>query len=244
MINQLESKQIASALTDFAVAYPDRVRIRFSGESACGKWDAVTEDSPIEAVTCPAQTGKVKNCAECALCWSTPKPIRFEGHSHSLKNDHFAVVEGDTKYRRAAGYNVDPATEKCVLKPSSNAKIGTFVKRGAWKGSKFLTLTLTERKTCPRSCKHWNDCYGNNMHMAKRISTVGLMEKIESDLEALNPNKMFAIRLHVLGDFYSVEYVEFWNRMFAKFDNIKVFGYTAHEIDNSHLIENQNRKVA
>ena len=71
------------------------------------------------------------------------------------------------------------------------------------------------------------------MHLAKRISTAGLMEKIESDLEALNPKKDYAIRLHVLGDFYSVEYVEFWNQMLDRFSNIKIFGYTAHAIDNS-----------
>jgi len=233
MINKSESNQIAASLTKFAQNHSDRVRIRYSGASICGKWDAVTEDSTVDSMVCPAQTEKVENCANCGLCWTTPKPIKFLGHARSLKNDHNAIVNGTTVFSNSKLTNLNPAGEKSVLKKSSNKKLGTKIAKGIWKDHAILTLTLTERETCPRSCKHWNDCYGNNMHLAKRISTDGLMEKIEADLEALNPKKDYAIRLHVLGDFYSVEYVEFWNRMLDRFSNIKIFGYTAHAIDNS-----------
>src|SRR5262249_24811065 len=30
------------------------------------------------------------------------------------------------------------------------------------------TLTLEERATCPTTCRHWRDCYGNKMHRAQR----------------------------------------------------------------------------
>jgi hypothetical protein len=36
------------------------------------------------------------------------------------------------------------------------------------------------------------------------------------------------IRLHVLGDFYSVGYVDLWGRMLARHAGLYVFGFTAH----------------
>jgi hypothetical protein len=40
--------------------------------------------------------------------------------------------------------------------------------------------------------------------------------------------KGFAVRLHILGDFYSIEYVSFWLGMLAQYDNLHIYGYTAH----------------
>jgi hypothetical protein len=37
------------------------------------------------------------------------------------------------------------------------------------------------------------------------------------------------IRLHALGDFFSVEYVEFWGRMLTKHPNLAIYGYTARK---------------
>jgi hypothetical protein len=37
-----------------------------------------------------------------------------------------------------------------------------------------------------------------------------------------------AVRLHVLGDFYSSGYVVFWANMMLRFPNLRVWGYTAH----------------
>ena len=237
MISKTESHEIASALTRFAVNHPERVRIRFSGGGDSAPFTANPEDMNATGFVCPAQTGKTENCGSCGLlCATAKKNVTFLGHARSLKADHPAIVNGTTVFMNSKLTNLDPAGEKSVLKPSTNAKLGRKVEKGAWKGARFLTLTLTERETCPRSCPHWNDCYGNNMHLAKRISTDGLMEKIESDLEALNPKNEYVVRLHVLGDFYSVEYVEFWNRMLEKFENVRVYGYTAHAIDNSHLV--------
>lgn len=236
MINEFKSDAIGNALTIFSQNHADRVRIRQSGNDG-EAWSACTEDADVKAIVCPAQTEKTKNCGTCTLCWATPIPIKFLGHSRSLPEDHNAIQNATTVYANSKLTNLAPMEEKSVLKKSSNKKLGTRIVKGKWKNHAILTLTLTERETCPSSCKHWNDCYGNNLHLAKRIATDGLMEKIEADLEALNPKKFYAIRLHVLGDFYSVEYVEFWNRMFEKFDNIKIFGYTAHKIDNSFRME-------
>ena len=37
----------------------------------------------------------------------------------------------------------------------------------------------------------------------------------------------FAVRLHNLGDFYSVEYVELWRRLLERHSALHVWGYTA-----------------
>jgi hypothetical protein len=39
----------------------------------------------------------------------------------------------------------------------------------------------------------------------------------------------FAVRLHVLGDFYSVEYVELWRKLLMLHRALYVFGYTARQ---------------
>ena len=31
----------------------------------------------------------------------------------------------------------------------------------------MYTVTLEERATCPKTCKHWYDCYGNTAHSPK-----------------------------------------------------------------------------
>jgi hypothetical protein len=39
----------------------------------------------------------------------------------------------------------------------------------------------------------------------------------------------FMVRLHVLGDFYSVDYVRMWERALKAFPALHVFGFTARE---------------
>ena len=56
-----------------------------------------------------------------------------------------------------------------IVKNSTNIKLGKKVIKGMYKDYKMRTVTLTERKTCPKDCVHWEDCYGNNMPFAHRI---------------------------------------------------------------------------
>jgi hypothetical protein len=68
------------------------------------------------------------------------------------------------------------------------------------------------------------------MPFAHRFSTEGLIPKLREEVETLlakNPNGI-TIRLHVLGDFYSVDYVRFWESMLLFNDNLSLFGYTAN----------------
>ena len=108
-----------------------------------------------------------------------------------------------------------------LMKGSNNGKLGFKIKKGRmWEGKRIYSLTLVERETCPTSCHHWDDCYGNNMPFAKRWNTSpNLRKAIEQDISRLvkKHKEGIVVRLHVLGDFYSVGYVNFWRDMLTKY---------------------------
>jgi len=118
-----------------------------------------------------------------------------------------------------------------LLKSGHNSrKIGKVVTKGPWKGLPIYTLTLEERATCPRDCKAWGSCYGNNMHLAERlVHGLEFEAALEREIDALAARHAdgFVVRLHVLGDFYSVGYVEMWRRALWRHPCLRVFGYTA-----------------
>ena len=126
--------------------------------------------------------------------------------------------------------------ELSTLKPgSNNKKLGFKITSKKWRGKKLYSLTLVERETCPTTCHHWNDCYGDNMPFAHRFSTNGIEDKLEqeiSDLIKKNPQGI-VIRLHVLGDFYSTDYVKFWEEMLLEYPSLCLFGYTGREENSS-----------
>lgn len=128
----------------------------------------------------------------------------------------------------------DPNELTVLKKGSTNKKLGFKVTAKKWKGKRLYALTLTERETCPTSCHHWIDCYGNNMPFAHRFSTLGLIEKLELEItQLLDKHKEgIVIRLHVLGDFYSTEYVSFWQEMLLEHPKLSLFGYTGREEDS------------
>ena len=72
------------------------------------------------------------------------------------------------------------------------------------------------------------------MPFAHRFSIEGLTDKLEIEIAALMKKhpQGIVIRLHVLGDFYSVEYVKFWERMLFEFPELCIFGYTGRELDS------------
>ena len=75
-----------------------------------------------------------------------------------------------------------------------------------------------------------HNCYGNNMHLAKRARHGPDFEvRLEAELAVLQHRHAggFAVRLHVLGDFYSVEYVRLWASFLDRFRSLFVFGFTA-----------------
>lgn len=129
-----------------------------------------------------------------------------------------------------------PLDAKNVLKEvTRNSKLGNgskWITKGKWRAMPMFSLTLQERDTCPRTCHHWDDCYGNNMAFAHRIAKGNALEdKLREEIATLAlyyPNG-FVIRLHVLGDFYSLQYVELWADLLTRYQNLHIFGYTARK---------------
>lgn len=131
----------------------------------------------------------------------------------------------------------DPDELGRVLKDGHQSrKIGKTVQKGRLKDAPIFTLTLEERASCPRplpdgtGCREWAACYGNNMQAAERVvHGPDLIAALARELTALaERHPVFLVRLHVLGDFWSVKYVRFWHAMLAQLPGLHVFGFTAH----------------
>jgi hypothetical protein len=127
-----------------------------------------------------------------------------------------------------------PGDAKRLLQPaSSNRKLGggkAIITRGRWRGMPMYMLTLEERKTCPKTCQQWASCYGNNMPFAGRLdaSAPDFYSLLGSELSSLSSSHSagFVVRLHVLGDFFSVGYVDFWIDSMKRHPPLRIFGYT------------------
>jgi hypothetical protein len=116
------------------------------------------------------------------------------------------------------------------LKPArDNEKLhSNVVVRGMFTGYHMYSLTLEERATCSPECGQLKTCYGNNMPFAKRYNvTPALLTAIDAQLGQLTrKGRKILLRLHILGDFFSVEYINFWRSMLIKYPTVSAFGYT------------------
>lgn len=182
---------------------------------------------------------------------------RFEEHGRLgrpiiLPPDHPAIVEGRSLFPNRVGTR--PMAWRggpdLPLKSGFHSrKIGRMVTKGDWSGMPIFTLTLEERRTCPASCANWYSCYGNHMDKSTR-QVIGpeLQERIVAQLFdlAAKYRRGFVLRLHVLGDFYSPSYVDFWRKQLESFPMMRVFGYTAwsskSEIGRKISLLNETRR--
>ena len=152
----------------------------------------------------------------------------------TLASDHNAIVNSTTLYQKNI-HEVDSYPHK-VIKASTNKKLGRKVLRGKLNGYPMYTLTLVERETCTDACEHWADCYGNNMPFGHRFKTKGLMPRLKLELDALDkkhPNG-YLVRLHILGDFYSVLYVKFWETQLRNRPALNIYGYSRHHYGSTN----------
>ena len=150
------------------------------------------------------------------------------GFTKTLDPWHASALDGHSLYRARV---VPAAAPDRLLKSGHNSrKIGARVTKGRWAGMPIYTLTLEERATCPSSCAHWLTCYGNAMNWSERIQHgPELEERLDGELrtQAGQHPAGFVVRLHVLGDFYSVGYVDRWAGWLDQHPALRVFGYSA-----------------
>lgn len=153
---------------------------------------------------------------------SAPQSVR------GLSSQHPAVVDGHTMFPTRVR---EAAAAPNLLAPGAwQRKLGAVITKGAWSGFPIYALTLEERATCPRECHNWATCMGNGMQAAWRNRHgVALERTLDRELAALQREHPggFAVRLHILGDFYSVDYVRRWGEWIDRFPALHVFGFTA-----------------
>jgi hypothetical protein len=160
-----------------------------------------------------------------------------------LKPTNPALAEARTIHPKSVK---DPADHIVIKSVANNSKLGkghNIITKGPWRGMPLYSITLQERATCPTDCHHWADCYGNNMAFANRFEHGAALEnKIMAEVDMLSRRySHFAIRLHVLGDFYSTGYVMMWNDMLRKYPGLHIYGYTArHQGDIAAFIYAMN----
>lgn len=166
---------------------------------------------------------------------SERSPVHGKVHSPRIPGLGLAAVEeGRTIFRKSV--KPPSAMSNLLVSGHNNVKIGRDVRIGKLAGYWLYTLSFEERATCPRSCHHWSNCYGNGMPYAKRIDhrEEGFLDRLSTEILGLlakaekRPGAPgIIIRLHALGDFYSPQYVAFWMGQLRKHDKLIVFGYTA-----------------
>jgi len=160
-------------------------------------------------------------------------PVPMGTLGNVLLKHSVEAVRGKTKFPARV---LDPVDgENILIDGSSNSKIGGDVLVGELTGARIFTLTLEERATCPRSCSHWLSCYGNSMQWSRRWRAGPALEaRIRQDVGDLcRLHDRVLIRLHVLGDFYSREYVQMWGLLIERFINLHIFGFTAWPRDSN-----------
>lgn len=171
------------------------------------------------------RTGKVRRGGNGQ---SRMQPRALDGETaRLLPYNNPAFMDGRTIYPATV---ISPLSENVLKSGFNSSKIGKTVTKGRWKGFELYTLTLEERATCPVTCRHWRSCFGNQMHLAHRFRHGPDLEKmVEREIIGLSRKhpRGFAIRLHVLGDFYSVGYVKFWERMLDEHPALHAFGFSA-----------------
>lgn len=148
----------------------------------------------------------------------------------SLADNHAAMVGNRTLFPSTVVTVTADEPDRLLVSGKNNRKIGATVEKGAFKGYGIFMLSLEERATCPTDCSARAFCYGNGMQLARR-HRIGdadvFFDRLGFEIaELLDEHPGLLIRLHVLGDFPSAEYVAFWKDVLDEYPNVACFGYT------------------
>jgi hypothetical protein len=161
----------------------------------------------------------------------TDKPDLSPETVLSLDESHPAMRENRTLFPSTVVTVTASEPASLLVSGHSNRKLGKTIEKGRFAGYALYQLSLEERATCSEGCHARAFCYGNNMHMARR-HRIGdpeiFFSRLEEEIKALAAQNIgVMIRLHVLGDFPSVEYVGFWVDILSTYENVAIYGYTA-----------------
>jgi len=104
-------------------------------------------------------------------------------------------------------------------------------------GSQTVVAIKTSTRTMVVDGFFTHNCYGNHMPWAKRVdhTTDDFLPRLEQEIEdllAVRGRAGILVRLHALGDFYSVDYVRFWRMLLMRHKRLAVYGYTARDVDS------------
>lgn len=98
-------------------------------------------------------------------------------------------------------------------------------------GEREVVTIQTSTRTMIAEGYFSHNCYGNAMHLARRhdARSENFLDFLQAELWLMARSfpDGFVVRLHTLGDFYSVEYVEFWRDLLTRIKALRVWGYTA-----------------
>lgn len=215
MGSKLTRDEALVSLAKYQAAHPNQVGVRKA-------YAALGDDTTLSRFVKTGETRHRRKTANAQL-W--------------LLNFRHRVLELGRSLFYAKGIRKPTEVKRVLVSGHSNVKIGRDVRKGKlFRGYWIYTLTLEERATCPRTCHHWDTCYGNNMPWAKRIEHGHqLMRTLEGELADLLASRRrvgILIRLHALGDFWSERYVAFWDAMLNLHPRLAVYGYTARRLDD------------
>lgn len=167
----------------------------------------------------------------------TDKPELNPQAVWSLPDVHPAMVEGRTLFPSTVVDVTEDFSDRLLVSGENNRKLGKMVTKGRFKGYHLFGLSLEERATCPTDCELRGACYGNGMQMARRhrasnldLFSLFLEDEIRTTLA--DPIEGMLVRLHVLGDFPSVEYVAMWADLLADYERLACYGYTRRKTKN------------
>lgn len=125
---------------------------------------------------------------------------------------------------------LDTAILKSVAGNGKMGKGSNVVTKGKWAGLPMFQMSLEERATCPFDCKQWASCFANNMAFAHRIDHTHpeFLPKLDSEIAGLTARYRHGvvIRPHVIGDYFSPEYAQFWMDQVDRHKNLHLFGFT------------------
>jgi hypothetical protein len=122
-------------------------------------------------------------------------------------------------------------------------------------GTSILTFSIPPIITCIGSTPHCRDiCYGLKGRLIFKSAKAAFWENFSATMKdtfvremtnaltkKLRSGKFKAFRIHVVGDFYSQEYLEKWKEIARRFPDLRFTAWTkSWQLDFSKLPENMN----